>query len=176
MSVVALAACGSESAPPQAPPEAAIPDLRASEVVELDEDRIAADAIDEAELSSLLGDAGFESAVERRYSGPGGEIRRVDVRVVRFGSSDGAERYLAWVVDHVEEVIGEATQAMSTPGMPDSVYVHVPDGCCHKETVLALSVWRDGRDVLRVLVAGPAADEAVGLDLIASIRQRMAAA
>lgn len=173
--LVALAACASESTPPEAPPAGAVSDLRASEAVRLDEERIAADAIDQAELSSLLGDAGFESAVERRYAGPGGEIRRVEVRVVRFGTSDGAERYLAWVVDHVEELIGEAAPATSTPGMPTSVYVHVPGGCCPKETVLALSAWRDGRDVLRVLVAGPGADGAAGIDLIASIRQRMSA-
>jgi len=169
--VVTLAACGSETVPPEAPPAGIIEDLRASAAVRLGAEAIAADSFDEDELSSLLGDAGFESAVERRYAGPGGEIRRVDVRVVRFGSTDGADRYLAWLRDHVEDVIGQAEPTNTMLGPSMSVYVHVPDPCCPKETALALASWRDDRDVLRVLVVGPGADDTTGIRLVASVQR-----
>ncbi|MGH2636052.1 MAG: hypothetical protein ACRDHU_07910 [Actinomycetota bacterium] len=170
---VAFAACAAEAVPPEPPPAGAIPGLRPSAATQLDAETIAADAVDEEALTSLLGEAGFESAVERRYTGAGGEIRRAEVRVVRFGSTDGAERYLAWLEDHVEDVIGDATVADPMSGRSTSVYVHVPDGCCPKETVLTLAAWRDGRDVLRVLVAGPGAEGSTGLELIATFRLRM---
>lgn len=119
---------------------------------------VAADAVDPAELRALLDDAGFESAVQRAFTRPHGSIRRVDVRVLRFATEDGAERYLAWLRGHVDEVIGEAHPATELQVPPTTLFLHVPSGCCPKETPIVLAAWRDGSDVVRVLVVGPDAD------------------
>jgi hypothetical protein len=155
---LALSACASGAARPPTPPEDIVSGLRAATATELASDAVAADALHAGELRTLLEDAGFESAVERSYSGPNGAVRRVDVRVVRFSSADGAERYLSWLQAHVEDVIGQADPAAALEIPPASVFLHLPGGCCPKDPSVALAAWRDGRDVLRVIVSGPGAD------------------
>lgn len=158
MVVFTLGGCGPEATPPPAPPDDAVQGLRATATVELASDDVAADAVDPTELRAMLDDAGFESAVQRAYTRPHGSIRRVDVRVVRFSTEEGAERYLAWLRDHVDEVIGDADPAKELRVPPTTLFLHLPSGCCPKETPIVLAAWRDGLDVVRVLVAGPGAD------------------
>ena len=155
---LALAACGSETAPPPAPPEDAVQGLRAATAIALASDDVAAEAIDPIKLQTVLDEAGFESAIQRTFARPRGSIRRVDVRVVRFSTEDGAQRYLAWLQDHVEDVIGDADPATELQVPRATLFLHLPSGCCPKETPIVLAAWRDGLDVVRVLVAGPGAD------------------
>ena len=155
--------------------EAALPDelggLRAAATVELDAERVAADALDPAELASLLADAGFESAIERTYTGPSAGIRRIAVRVLRFGTPEGAERYLRWIRAHASEIIGElAGTVQSEAGL---VFIHEPGGCCAKELPLAMGAWRSRREVIRVVVAGPAAEGPAGAELLARLHSRI---
>jgi hypothetical protein len=153
--------------------QTALPDglgrLRAAPAVELDAERVAADALDAQALASLLADAGFEAAVERTYSGPGSQIRRVAVRVIRFEDLAGAERYLSWLRTHADEVIGELAATVDTDAGP--VFVHEPGGCCPKELPLAMAAWRAGSEVIRVILAGPAADGPAGVGLLTRLRE-----
>lgn len=164
-----LAACARDVAPPEAPPSDAVAGLRASAAVSLEMSDVAAEALDGRALSILLDDSGFESAVGRSYAGGLGEIRRVEVRVVRFATADGAERYRSWLAEHARDVIGDADPAAALAIPSTSVFLHLPDPCCPRETALALAVWRDGRHVVRVLVAGPGADGSRTRDLVTSL-------
>jgi len=166
-----LSACGSDAVPPPAPPGGAVSGLRASTAIELASDEVASDALDAGELQTILDEAGFESAVERSYSGPLGAIRRVDVRVVRFSTEGGAERYLSWLEGHVEDVIGQADPAAELQSPPTSLFLHLPGGCCPKDPSVALAAWRVGRDVLRVIVSGPGADGETATKFVTSVER-----
>lgn len=165
VATVLLATCGGDAAPPTALP-VEIEGFRSNSLAELDAREVAADAIDVQALATLLDSAGFGSAIERSYTGPGQGIRRMDVRIVRFSSEPGAERYLAWQREHVSDVIGDAKLATEHQLAGAPIYLHMPDGCCTKETVLALAMWRKGPAVVRVLVAGPGADGAKAASMI----------
>jgi len=168
---LALLACGSQAVPPPTPPENAVSGLRAATAVELALEEVASDAVDVAELRTLLDDAGFQAAVSRSYSRPHGAVRRVDVRVVRFATEDGAERYLTWIESHAEDVIGDASPATGLQIPRASLYLHLPEGCCPKETPIVLAAWRQGRDVVRVLVAGPGADGRAIAGLVVEVQR-----
>jgi hypothetical protein len=153
-----FAACAGEPATVPVLPsriDGAIP-TSAAEEIGLQE--LAAEAIDVQLLAGLLESAGFRAAAERTYRGSASEIRRVEVRIARFDSASGAERYLEWLRQHVSDVIGDAELAAEHPFRDAPVYVHQPGGCCAKEQVVALGVWRRATDVIRVLIAGPGAD------------------
>ncbi len=149
-----------ETAPP-----GRLADLRSSGIETLDARDLAEEAIDPAALVSLLRAAGMEAAVERSYAPPSAAIRRVEVRVVRFGTERGAERYLGWQVDHVADVTGDA-EPVATAIEGVTLWVHVPEGCCAKEQAVAIAAWRDGTAVVRILVAGPGADDPAGAALV----------
>lgn len=170
LALLATAALSAACADAPSGVEAALPDelggLRAAATVELDAERVAADA-----LASLLADAGFEGATERTYTGPSAGIRRIAVRVLRFGTPDGAERYLRWTRAHASEIIGElAGTVQSEAGL---VFIHEPGGCCAKELPLAMGAWRSGREVIRVVVAGSAAEGPAGAELLARLHSRI---
>lgn len=169
-----LTACGADPEPISA---AALParleGMAATSLTELDTQALAAQAIDRGELSTLLGSAHFEAAFERTYLPTGPALRRVEVLLARFGSGPDAERYLQWQLDHVGDVIGEAQPASTDPGAGIPIFVHLPDGCCPKELVLALSAWRSGADVVRVLVAGPDADGPEAASLIDRLHETL---
>jgi len=168
-----LAGCATGGSQAPAPP-ARLEGLRTTSAVEhVDLERLAAEAMDVAALDGLLESAGFLAATERTYAGVDPEIRRVVVRVVRFDSLGGAERYLRWLREHASEVIGDAEPAPGHPYREAPVYIHEPGGCCPKEAVVALSVWRSGRDVIRVLVAGPGADGRAASSVFAALAGSM---
>jgi hypothetical protein len=153
-----LMACGEGATPPQPPAPDAIARLQASDAVEVDIGDVAADADDDDSLTALLEEAGFEAAIERSYAGGDGAIRHVEVRVVRFATPDGADRYRSWLETHAPEVIGAADPASALAAASTAVFVHEPNACCPRETAVALAVWRRGRDVFRVVITGPGAD------------------
>jgi hypothetical protein len=146
-----------------------VPNLRPAPPVELTAQQLAAEATDPGQLAALLDDAGFETAVVRSYAGgPAAAVRRADIRVIRFGSPAGAERYLSWLSEHASDLVGDATRSVSR-GV--ALYLHEPTGCCAKETGVALAAWRHGREVIQVLVAGPGADDAAARRIIGPVRR-----
>jgi hypothetical protein len=170
-----LFACGrapaSPSAPPlPTPPQDALAGLRALSVSQLGSDEVAADAVDANQLRALLDEAGFESAVGRAYSRARGSVRRVDVRVVRFSTAAGAEQYRAWLQDHADDVIGSAEVVSASPDSP-TLFLHLQGGCCPHDQASALAVWRDGRDVVRVIVSGPGANETTVPGYVVSVER-----
>ncbi|HET9723907.1 MAG TPA: hypothetical protein VFR44_08720 [Actinomycetota bacterium] len=167
---VLLAACGREAVPGAALP-LQIERFRSASLTELDAEDVAAEAVDRTGLADVLDAAGFESAIRRSYSGIGPGIRRVEVLLLRFDSGSGAARYLEWQRSHVSDIIGNASVAPQHELVGIPVYVHLPDGCCPKEQVVALAAWRDGPYVARALVAGADADGPQTLELLAALRR-----
>jgi hypothetical protein len=171
-----LIACGRAPAAPSASPIPtpavdALTGLRALSASELGSDEVAADAVDADRLLTLLDEAGFVSAVGRAYSRPRGPVRRVDVRVVRFATVDGAERYLTWLESHADDVIGAAEAVRASPGSTTTLFLHLQGGCCPHDQATALAAWRDGRDVVRVIVSGPGADETTVPGYVSSVER-----
>jgi hypothetical protein len=154
---VALAACGGEAIPSASLP-LEIAGLHATSVREIDARSLAAEALDPVALEGLLDAAGFRAALERTYTGPDPAIRRVEIRIVRFDSVSGAERFVDWQQEHAGDVIGDTQPAAQETAQGIPISIHLPDGCCAKEQVLALAAWHLGPDVVRVIVAGPDAD------------------
>ncbi len=154
------ASCGSEPHPhSRAPgiepiPAEALPG-RAAEPVELDASQVSADAVDVDELETLLGDAGFVAGTQRRFSRTVGGRRTMLARVLVFETSQGAQKYLGWLADHARDVIGKA-HLVDGLSLPDGaiVYVHEPNPCCHNETRLVLTAWRDGATVMTLELGG----------------------
>ncbi len=135
-------------------PAAALPGSPAK-ALELDGADLAADAIDAANLELLLEDAGFVAGTERRFSETAHGRRRATARVLAFETAAGAQRYVEWLTDHVQELIGDA-KVVRDAGAPAGavVFVHEPSGCCHLETRLFLGAWRRGATVITLKLAG----------------------
>lgn len=159
VAVAALVAssCGSAVPGPDPIPADALPGSPADPVT-LDATALSADAIDFEGLETLLEDAGFVAGAQRLFSKTEGGRRRLLARVLVFESAEGAGRYLAWLRDHVDEVIGDANadEALRAPG-GGTVFAHEPDPCCHNETAVFLAAWSDGGTVLTLEIGGQAA-------------------
>lgn len=166
-----LVACASDptvSAPPTADegtpvadiepiPPAALPG-RAAAPVTLDAGALALDAVDVSSLETLLQDAGFVAGTQRQFSRTRGGRRRIVARVLTFETREGAERYLTWLRDNVADVIGKArpNEELEAPA-GGTVFEHEPNPCCHSETRVFLAVWTRGRNVVTLVMDGPAA-------------------
>ena len=126
------------------------------QTVALDAGGVADEALRPAELAGLLEDAGFVAGAQRAFS-PGLKVRRVDVRVLVFDSTDGARAYLGWLDSHASEVIGmiEARETIEVNGSAVTVFAHFPGGCCPHEMPVYLTAWRDGSRILSVKAVGP---------------------
>jgi hypothetical protein len=156
------------SVPPAVPPDE-IAGFSSTTTTILGAADVASEAVDPGVLSDLLNAAEFESGVRRSYLGAGLSIRRLEVRVLRFESSAGAASYLEWLQGHVADVIGDVERSEELEVIDVSVFVHVPDGCCPREPAVALAAWRRERDIVRVIVAGPAADGPKAAELIEEV-------
>jgi hypothetical protein len=126
------------------------------------EDLLANDAVDRDDLLSLLDDAGFEGATELVGADRAAGIHQASVRAVAFADGDGADRYLGWLDEHVDEVIGVASPVgeVALPGADASIEVfrHEPGDCCPKATVSYLTAWREGDVVVVLQLAGPSVE------------------
>ena len=131
---------------------------------------LAREAVDAETLSGILDVAGFQAGVRRSYAGNGRAIRRVEVGVLSFESSDGASIYLAWLRANVADLIGEVRGADKILFGDSPLFVHLPDGCCPREPAVALAAWSQGPQVVRVLVAGAAADGRKAVRLVREVR------
>jgi hypothetical protein len=165
MALLVAASCGAGDTalapaadpPPEAIPARALPGT-ASDAVALDARRVATDAIAAGSLETLLLDAGFEGGSERTFSKVAGGRRLLHARVLEFETAAGAQRYVRWLSDHVEELIGDAAldPALEAPG-GGTVYVHEPDPCCHNDTRIFLAVWAEGGRAITLEISGQAA-------------------
>jgi hypothetical protein len=72
-----------------------------------------------------------------------------------FGSPEGADRYLAWLEDHVGELIGGAIP-VPAPAVPNVhlLVVHEADACCPRDATVFLAAWRSGDRVVTLEVGG----------------------
>ena len=102
--------------------------------------------------------SGFEGGSERTFSKVAGGRRRLLARVLEFETATGAQRYVRWVSDHVEELIGEADvdPSLEAPA-GGAVYVHEPDPCCHNDSRIFLAVWIEEGRAITLEIAGPSA-------------------
>ena len=167
--VLTLAGCaGSSLSPPVAPPSE-VGGLTPTTTTLLTAEDVAEEAVDAEALSGILDLAGFQGGVRRAYAGDGRAIRRVEVGVLSFESNDGASAYLAWLRANVADLIG----AVRTPDKilfgDVPLVVHRPDGCCPREPAVALAAWSRGPQVVRVLVAGAAADGRKAVRLVREV-------
>ena len=154
-----VGACGSGAAAPDPIPADALPG-EPGEVVELDPTFVAGDAIDDAALEDLLEDAGFAGGTQRVFAqSEGRRKQRSLARVLAFSDADGAERYLDWLEEHVDEVIGTA-ELLDPPDVPGARFLAVSSGACAcpKPTEVYLAAWRDGSTVFTLEVGGEGVD------------------
>jgi hypothetical protein len=168
--VLSLAACAGTSLIPHAVPPDDVGGLPPTTTTVVSAEDVAAEAVDADVLSAVLDLAGFHAGVRRSYAGDGRAVRRVDVRVLNFGSSDGATMYLAWFEANVTDLIGEVRAPDRTLFGDVPLFVHVPDGCCPREPAVAIAAWSQGSQVVRVLIAGAAADGRRAVRLVREVR------
>jgi hypothetical protein len=157
---IALAGCGAgeETGPPPTLPPDALPDLAAS-ARPLDAQALAADALDQQALASLLDEAGFLAGMEREFSGKTKTFDHVVARSLRFRDADGAEAYLGWLGGHGEDFLGRTAPAeMTPPGESGVALALIRCSTCKKELPTFLAGWRRGEVVYSLLAAGPGAN------------------
>jgi hypothetical protein len=168
IALIVTGCAGSSLTPPGAPPSEVGRLTRATTTLVTAED-VAMEAVDAEALSGILDVAGFQGGVRRSYAGNGRAIRRVEVGVLTFESNDGASAYLAWLRANVADLIGEVQSADRTLFGDVPLFVHLPDGCCPREPAVALAAWSQGPQVVRVLVAGAAADGPKAVRLVREV-------
>lgn len=137
------------------------------QVVSLDADRLARDAVDAAELVSLLEEAGFEGGTERRFSQTQGtRPQRSLARILAFGDPTGARAYLAWLEEHLDEVIGSAE--LLAPPVDGEAFLALsePECLCPKATDVYLAAWARGSTVLTLEVGGKGVETAEVHELV----------
>lgn len=150
-------------------PATALPGAPA-DPVDLDAAAIAADAVDAVGLESLLNQAGFVGGTQRQFSRVRAGRRRILARVLSFETPLGAARYLEWLTDHANDVIGEAAPNAGLAVPRDGViFVHEPDPCCHNETRSFLAMWHDGSTVVTIEIAGEGARESDVPELLSQL-------
>lgn len=167
--VLTLAGCAGSSLTPPVVPPSEVGGLTPTTTTLLTAEDVAAEAVDAEALSGILDVAGFEGGVRRSYAGDGRAIRRVEVGVLSFESNDGASTYLAWLRSNVADLIGEVRSLDKTLFGDVPLVVHLPDGCCPREPAVALAAWSRGPQVVRVLVAGAAADGRKAVRLVRDV-------
>jgi hypothetical protein len=93
------------------------------------------------------------------------------VRVLVFESPDGADQYLGWLENHVDEVIGQAhpVSGLLVP-VGTLVFDHEPNPCCHSETRLLLAAWRTGARVVTLELGGQAVEAWSVPELVSELR------
>lgn len=171
--VLTLAGCAGSSPIPRGVPPSEVGGLAAATTTPVTAEDISREAVDAEAVSDILVVAGFQAGVRRSYAGNGRAIRRVEVGVLNFESNDGASTYLAWLRANVADVIGEVQGAGKTIFGHVRLFVHLPDGCCPREPAVALAAWSHGPQVVRVLVAGAAADGLKAVRLVREVRTSM---
>ena len=176
-SVAALVACAHPPELPLAPPAELAPGLE-SRVGDVELADLVEASPDTADVEQLLEDAGFVGGRERVFAGGAGPVRTIVARVLRFGSPDGADAYLAWVRANGTGLVGggDAVDPLDAPGSP-LLFIHTPGACCGgKDVARALAVWRRGDAVLWVEARGPGVSRSLMTRLAESMDAALEAA
>lgn len=149
-----LAACGSAASGPRAIPPDALPGV-AGDAITLDAAAVAVGADDTAELEALLAEAGFVAGAERSFGKVDGARKRALARILVFDEAEGARRYVVWLEDHTDELIGD-TEPLGAPQLPGARFlvVHEPNACCPRETPVYLAAWGSGATIVTLEVGG----------------------
>jgi hypothetical protein len=100
----------------------------------------------------------------------GDRLRMTLARILVFETVPGAQAYLGWLEDHVDDVIGNA-RPVDGLSVPDGtiVFVHQPNPCCHSETRLVLVAWKEGDTVKTLELGGQVVKPSVVPELISSL-------
>ena len=149
------AACGSGPVVPDPVPADALPG-QVGGIVELDAASVAGDAVDPHELEALLEEVGFAGGTQRVFSQTeGARPQRSLARLLTFGDPAGAQAYLAWLEDHLDEVIGTA-ELLEPPDVTGRAFLALsePECLCPKATEVYLAAWAKGSTVLTLEVGG----------------------
>jgi hypothetical protein len=140
----------------------------------LDAASLSTDALDPASLSTVLAAAGFELGIERRFTARGKSLTEVVSRVLRFGSSEGARSYVAWIRGHGADLLGSRTKAADGPGISGAVaFFHGVSGCCTKDTFQYFAAWSRGPFVATLRVGGPHAGVRAATPLARALAARL---
>ncbi len=165
---VGAAGCGSDTATPPLPeplPATALPDLTYRER-DLERTVLAEDSFEPKELEQLLSDGGYVGGREREFTGHTDTFDRVVARTLRFEAAAGAGAYVSWVAAHTDELAGPALPP-TTLGVGEDGLLFELEPCptCKKQLPTWLAVWRRGKAVGYLLVAGrgAGADRVVAL-------------
>ena len=175
-SALLAAACDSDATAPDPVPADALPG-QVGEIVELDAASVAGDATDAGELGSLLADAGFAGGTQRTFSQTErGRPQRSLARILAFGDAAGARAYLAWLEDHLDEVIGTA-ELIGPPDVPGAAFLALsePECLCPKATDVYLAAWAKDSTVLTLEVGGKGVELADVQELVATLDDAVAA-
>ncbi len=159
---VAAAGCGDEPAgdaaaeAPEAGP-AVVEGLERTTRV-LDDNALAADALEPDGLSDLLDEAGYAIGLEDEYSGRTDLYAHVVSRQLEFEATDGATSYLEWLRLNAADLLGTARRAASIDVGADG-FLTRDKGCgCHSDLPTYLAAWREGSTVRSLLADGPGVD------------------
>jgi hypothetical protein len=173
--VLLSVACAADPAPPAPVASDALPG-QAGDLVELDPRRLSTDAVDAQALVTLLESAGFVGGTQRAFSqSDGPRAQRSLVRVLGFADVDGARTYLAWLRDHIDEVIGKA-ELVEPPGLPaEGLLAVATSACCPKATDVHLAAWLRGSTVVTLEVGGEGIDLGIVQDLAATLDEEVTA-
>jgi hypothetical protein len=124
---------------------------------------VAGDALDPAVFEAVVVDAGFLTGREREFRGGLGDFLRVVARVLVFHDAEGADRFVGWVQAHPADLLGSAVRVDAAVPAGALLFRAKPSGCCVKETLRFLAVWRRGETVRWLYASGPGVDRrAVG--------------
>jgi hypothetical protein len=125
----------------------------------LDADRIAGCGR-RRDLTALLEDR-VRGGTERRFSQTQDRPQRSLARILAFDDADGARTYLAWLEDHLDEVIGPA-ELLVPPDVDGVAFLALsePECLCPKATDVYLAAWAKGSTVLTLEVGGKGVETA----------------
>jgi hypothetical protein len=152
----ALAACGSEAAPPAALPAAAVPYLESS-AKPLTPAGLAKE-FGVPDLAGRLEEWGWDDGSRRYFQGQSKRLQVVDSRAMRFDSADGAAEFLRYVRERPATVLagGTAATALSVGARRGWLVVGAPCSC-HLATPVLTGVVADGATVTWLEINGPRA-------------------
>jgi len=156
---LAVTACAAEQPPPQPPP--VLPGDALAELDSrrrsLDDEALAADAIDSELLLRLLEDGGYVVGSEREFYGRTATLNHVVARVLIFEDPEGAGAYLDWLGTHASDLIGQSQREEPLAIQP-SLFFSLRTSCCPKVTPTFLVAWQREATIFSLLASGPGAD------------------
>jgi hypothetical protein len=142
----------------------------------LDAGDVSADALDPPSLETLLAEARFEVGRESRFTSPARPLTMVVTRVLRFGSPEGAQGYIAWLRNHGRDLLGSQTRSAQAPRLPEAIaFSHDPCISCTKDTFWYFAAWTRGAFAVTLRAGGPHAGLSTAAPLAEELDARVRA-